>query len=158
WVWISTHPGATRRSRASTSRCPAPATPPTAVMRSPSIATSPCRHGEPLPSAMVPPRITRSCMRDEYQGRARPVHRALLLLAPRVLRRRACPRPARFLRGGALPRACDGRAPRGRPARAGRLLLSRGLLRGGHLPFGTGLGTGRAALGRRSSRARDAIR
>ena len=46
-----------RRSRA----CRRPARPPTCVRRSPSIATSPVCPGAPLPSMIVPPRMTRSC-------------------------------------------------------------------------------------------------
>src|SRR5262249_49957706 len=103
---MSTHPGATSRPRASTSRRPALATAPTAAIRFPSIARSPCWRGEPLPSTRVPPRITRSCMQDDYQGRARPVHLRLLLLAARVPRHRALPCADRRLLDDALLRAC----------------------------------------------------
>src|SRR5690242_3190469 len=39
-----------------------PALPPTATMRSPSIATSPAKRGAPVPSIMVPPLMTISCI------------------------------------------------------------------------------------------------
>ena len=44
------------------SRFAGPALPPTSVMRSPSIATSPVKACLPVPSTMVPPRMTVSCM------------------------------------------------------------------------------------------------
>src|SRR4029453_17107857 len=71
---MSTQPGATRSPRAPISRRPAPTSPPTAAMRAPWIATSPSRSELPVPSAMVALRMTRSCMRSDYQARARPVH------------------------------------------------------------------------------------
>src|SRR5579884_2951867 len=44
------------------SRRPGPALPPTWTRRSPSIATSPAKASPPVPSRIVPPRMTMSCI------------------------------------------------------------------------------------------------
>jgi hypothetical protein len=59
---MSTKPGVTMWPAASISRRPASGTSPTAVMVSPSMATSARRAGEPDPSITKPLRMTRSCM------------------------------------------------------------------------------------------------
>src|ERR1700733_12427577 len=59
---MSTQPGATTRPSASISRRAVPWTAPTSVTIVPSTATSPWRSGPPEPSAMVPPRMIRSCI------------------------------------------------------------------------------------------------
>src|SRR4051812_24360555 len=60
---MSTQPGATTSPSASSSRRPPDVTvPPTCVSLEPSTATSPVNRGAPVPSTIVPPRITRSCM------------------------------------------------------------------------------------------------
>jgi len=61
WVWMSTKPGVTTRPSASIVRRPRPPTRPTSTMRSPSIARSPVKVAFPVPSAIVPPLMTRSC-------------------------------------------------------------------------------------------------
>src|SRR5438067_6877270 len=60
---MSTTPGVTTAPSASMRRRPSPssASLPTAVMRSPSTATSARLGGAPVPSTTVPPAITRSC-------------------------------------------------------------------------------------------------
>src|SRR5690606_11186776 len=58
---MSTNPGVTTRPSASISRRPRSGTSPTAVMRSPSTATSATRPGAPEPSTTKPLRMTRSC-------------------------------------------------------------------------------------------------
>src|SRR3712207_6242190 len=60
---MSTHPGARTSPAASISRRPRPSTSPIAVIRPPSIPTSPDRGGAPVPSMTVALRTTRSCMR-----------------------------------------------------------------------------------------------
>src|SRR5436305_15288238 len=57
---MSTKPGATSLPLASISSLPFAETLPTSVMQPPEIATSASNNSPPLPSAMVPPRITRS--------------------------------------------------------------------------------------------------
>src|SRR5580698_10598536 len=59
---MSTQPGVTTRPSASISRRAVPSTAPTSVTIVPSTATSPWRSGPPEPSAMVPPRMIRSCI------------------------------------------------------------------------------------------------
>ena len=59
-VWMSTNPGVTILPAASISRLPLPFTSPTATMRSPCTATSPWRRGAPVPSTIMPFRMTRS--------------------------------------------------------------------------------------------------
>ena len=62
WECRSTKPGVTVRPSASMTRPAPPAsTSPTAVIRSPSTATSARRAGAPVPSTTVPSLITRSC-------------------------------------------------------------------------------------------------
>src|SRR6201998_3869808 len=61
WVCTSIKPGATILPETSISRAPvARATSPTAVTRSPVMATSPRRRGPPRPSTTSPPRRTQS--------------------------------------------------------------------------------------------------
>src|ERR1700681_267352 len=57
---MSTKPGVTSRPRASISSPPAPETVPIAAIRPPAIATAAPNGVPPVPSATVPPRITRS--------------------------------------------------------------------------------------------------
>src|SRR5258706_13544577 len=59
---MSTIPGSTSLPRASIVARAAPTSAPTALIRSPSTATSAARGAAPVPSTRVPPRITRSCM------------------------------------------------------------------------------------------------
>ena len=54
-VWMSTQPGCTILPVASISFLPVPGTAPTAVILSPSTATSPAKRGAPEPSMIVPP-------------------------------------------------------------------------------------------------------
>ena len=59
---MSTKPGVTDRPSASISSAPLPVTAPTASILPSLIATSPMKGVPPLPSMIVPPRITMSCM------------------------------------------------------------------------------------------------
>src|SRR6478752_958528 len=58
---MSTKPGVTIAPAASIVRFAAPSTLPTAVIRSPSMATSPVYGSAPVPSTIVPPVMTMSC-------------------------------------------------------------------------------------------------
>src|SRR5262245_19468185 len=129
---MSTQPGVVSRPRASTSRRPAPERPPTDVILVPSIATSPARGGAPVPSMIVPPRRTRSCIQRRLPGRwfrCPPPEPSLLL--PAGLRPGGDAFPRRGLPGPPhAPAFARGRAPRGCPLRrhllpARRLLLAR---------------------------------
>src|SRR5215213_9672319 len=59
---MSTKPGVTRRPAASISVRPGSVNSPTALITSPSTATSAGRLGAPVPSTTRPLRITRSCI------------------------------------------------------------------------------------------------
>src|SRR5216683_2615422 len=59
---MSTQPGATTSPVASISRRATPALPPALVMTPSSIAMSPVNAGAPVPSTILPLRITRSCI------------------------------------------------------------------------------------------------
>src|SRR5690606_11351209 len=64
--WTSTNPGVTSNPSASICRWPGPRSAPTAVIVSPSIATSADVPGAPEPSTTNPRRITRSCITSRY--------------------------------------------------------------------------------------------
>ena len=63
-VGVHVHPAGRddRAARVELARARAPATLPTPTMRPASIATSPVKRSRPVPSTIVPPRTTRSCM------------------------------------------------------------------------------------------------
>src|SRR5262249_61484053 len=63
WVGQATKPGLPTGPPASIVSRPLPSTAPTATMRSPRTATSPRNDRRPVPSTIVPSRITRSCVK-----------------------------------------------------------------------------------------------
>src|SRR5581483_9296408 len=107
---MSTQPGARTSPPASISRRPRSSTVPTARLHAPSTATSPRNDGAPVPSAIVAPRITTSCMVSPWVSACSPGKSAA--------RRSRRPKPVR--RGGGRSGGYAPAGERGR-CRLGRL-------------------------------------